>query len=60
MNGDVYNDDNAPHCDRFSNLETLLIVEGYLTEPSWIEPRNSLMGRIKTMGLPVTTYSDLF
>ena len=32
MNGDVYNDYNVPYCDRFPNLETLLIVEGYLAE----------------------------
>ena len=49
MNGDVYNDYNVPYCDRFPNLETLLIVEGYLAEPTWIEPRNFLTQWISSM-----------
>ena len=49
MNGDVYNDYNVPYVDRFPNLETLLIVEGYLAEPTWIEPRNSLTQWISSL-----------
>ena len=50
MNGDVYNDYNVPYVDRFPNLETLLIVEGYLAETTtWIEPRNSLTQWISSM-----------
>ena len=49
ITGDVYTNNNAPLWEICLNLESLLFVEAYLAEPTWINPRNSLTQWIISM-----------